>query len=65
VASIDGLLNFNEERYLNFPLTRLEFEFNKSGTLNFKILAKDMAGNAVLSYDESLSILIENASPSK
>lgn len=60
VAIMDGGLNFNEEKFLNLPLNRIEFEFDKSGSLNYNVTMKDNQGTVVLSYQEALNIIIES-----
>lgn len=60
IAKIEGTIHFQEESLATLPLARIEYGFEKSGNLNFKLTMKDTNENLVLNHEEALKITIEN-----
>lgn len=62
LANIEGSINFGEEQYSTLPITRIEFQVEKSGPLNFHVRLKKK-DNTVLDYAETLNIIVESVAP--
>lgn len=59
LAKIEGAINFGAEKYPTLPIKRMEFDFDKSGTLSFKVSMKNKENKEVLTYEETINVVIE------
>lgn len=62
LAKIEGTVNFGEEKYSTIPIKRMEFDFDKPGILTLKMTMRDKSNRVLFKYEESLKIVIEEAS---